>query len=110
VKRGVAIIPARRLHGEGLQPVLDAIPKDRKLWINLDVDALDPSLIPAVIGPAPGGLSYWQVVELIAGAAARTKLAGFSMVEFVPERDTTGLAALTLARIVCNVLGLMARG
>ncbi|MEZ5924156.1 MAG: arginase family protein [Hyphomicrobiaceae bacterium] len=109
VKRDVTIIPARKLHAEGLKSTLDAIPKGRKLWINLDVDALDPSIMPAVIGPAPGGLSFWQVVELIHGAAERTTIAGFSMVEFVPEKDTSGLAALNLARILCNVLGILAR-
>lgn len=109
VKRGVTIVTARRLHAEGLKSTLEAIPKGRKLWINLDVDAMDPSIMPAVIGPAPGGLSFWQVVELIAGAAERTKLAGFSMVEFVAEKDASGLAALNLARILCNVLGILAR-
>ncbi len=109
LKRNVSIITARKLHAEGLQSTLDAIPRGRKLWINLDVDAMDPSIIPAVIGPAPGGLNFWQVVELIAGAAERTTLAGFSMVEFVAEKDTSGLAALNLARILCNVLGILAR-
>jgi agmatinase len=109
VKRNVALVTAREIHAKGIQPALDAIPAGRKLWINLDVDAMDPSIMPAVIGPAPGGLSYWQVVELIAGAAAKTKLAGFSMVEFVAEKDSSGLAALTLARILCNVIGLLAR-
>lgn len=109
VKRGVTLIPARKLHADGLKSTLDAIPKGRKLWINLDVDAMDPSIMPAVIGPAPGGLNFWQVVELIAGAAERTTLAGFSMVEFVAEKDTNGMAALNLARILCNVLGILAR-
>lgn len=108
-KRKVSLVTAREIHAKGIQSTLDAIPAGRKLWINLDVDAMDPSIMPAVIGPAPGGLSYWQVVELIAGAAAKTKLAGFSMVEFVAEKDTSGLAALTLARILCNVIGIMAR-
>ena len=109
LKRNVTIVTARKLHAEGLTAAIEAVPKGRKLWINLDVDGLDPSVMPAVIGPAPGGLSYWQVVELISAVAQRTKLAGFSMVEFVAEKDTSGLAALTLARILCNVLGILAR-
>jgi agmatinase len=109
LKRSVTIVTARQLHAEGHGAVIEAIPKGGRLWINLDVDAMDPSIMPAVIGPAPGGLSYWQVVELISGAAARTRLAGFSMVEFVAEKDGSGLAALNLARILCNVLGIMAR-
>lgn len=109
LRRNITIVTARQLHSNGLAAAIEAVPKGGKLWINLDVDALDPSVMPCVIGPAPGGLSYWQVVELIAGAAARSRLAGFSVVEFVGDRDESGLASLTIARILCNVLGLMAR-
>ena len=43
------------------------------------------------------------------GLAAKARIAGFDIVEFMPERDIQGLAALTAARLVCNTLGLMAR-
>ena len=72
-------------------------------------DGLDPWIMPAVIGQAPGGLTYWQVVDLLHGLAAKANLAGFDIVEFMPSRDIQGLAALHAARIVCNVIGLMAR-
>jgi agmatinase len=62
-----------------------------------------------VIGPAPGGLTYWQSVGILHGIAAKAQLAAFDIVEFVPERDVAGLGALTAARIVANVLGLVAR-
>ncbi len=106
---GVTFVTARDLHANGVGPVLDLIPRGAEVFVALDVDALDPSVMPAVIGPAPGGLTYTQTVELIAGAAGRGRIAGANVVEFVAERDPNGLAALTAARIVTVLLGLIAR-
>jgi len=41
--------------------------------------------------------------------AAKARIACFDIVEFMPERDPQGLAALTAARLVCNAIGLIAR-
>ena len=106
---GVDFIPARQFMERGIEHILSKIPNNANLLINFDVDALDPSIMPAVIGPAPGGLSYWDVVNLIQGAMNKASLAAFSIVEFYPDKDTTGHAALTAARVVCNVLGNLAR-
>ena len=51
--------------------------------ISLDCDALDSSEMPAVAYPSPGGLTYTQVTDLIAGVAAKARIAGFCMVEFI---------------------------
>jgi agmatinase len=106
---GAHIVTARDLHAHGLEPVLDLVPRGAEVFVTLDCDGLDPFVMPAVIGPAPGGLGYWQAVSLLHGLAAKARLAGFDIVEFMPERDMQGLAALTAARLVCNALGLMAR-
>ena len=106
---GVNFVLARDLHAKGIGQVLDHIPAGAEVLISLDVDGLDPTIMPAVIGPAPGGLTYWQMVELLHGLAAKARIAGFAMVEFFPARDIQGLGALTAARIVCNALGLVAR-
>jgi agmatinase len=65
--------------------------------------------MPAVIGPAPGGLTYWQAIDLIEGVAKRARIASFDLVEFMPARDIGGLGALTAGRIIAHVIGLMAR-
>ena len=64
-----------------------------RVVICLDVDALDPAIMPAVIGRTAGGLSYWQVFELIAGVAVKARIVAFDMVEFMPERDIDGQGA-----------------
>jgi agmatinase len=59
--------------------------------------------------PSPGGLTYTQVTDLISGVAAKARIAGFAMVEFVPRRDPSGNAAFTAARIAANVVARIRR-
>jgi agmatinase len=106
---GVKFVSAHRLHAKGVGEVLDLVPEGSNLLVTLDCDALDPSIMPAVIGRAPGGLTYWQAVELIQGACERGRIAAFDIVEFMPAQDIAGLGALTAGRIVSHVLGLLAR-
>jgi agmatinase len=65
--------------------------------------------MPAVIGRTAGGLGYWQVLELIAGVAEKARIAGFDMVEFMPERDIDGLGAMVAAQMLAGVMGIVAR-
>ncbi len=106
---GAKIIPARHIHDRGVSLALDHIPEGVNCIITLDCDALDSAIMPAVAYPSPGGLTYWQVVKLIEGVAAKAKIVGFDLIEFVPERDHDGTSAFTAARIICNVLARLAR-
>lgn len=106
---GVNFVPAVDLHRDGIGPVLDLIPEGSEIVICIDADGLDPSIVPAVIGRAPGGLSYFQTVDLIKGAASRGRIAAMDFVEFMPERDVDGLGAFTFARLITTALGVLAR-
>ena len=107
---GAHIVPAREIHHRGVDEVLKHIPEDCDCVITLDCDALDSSEMPAVAYPSPGGLTYTQVTDLIAGVAAKARIAGFCMVEFVPLRDRMKTAAFTAARIAANVIGRVRKG
>ncbi len=101
---GARILTSRQIHHEGVAAVLQHIPEDCDCVISLDCDALDSAAMPAVAYPSPGGLTYTQVTDLIAGVASKARIAGFAMVEFVPSRDHDKTAAFTAARIAANVL------
>ncbi len=106
---GVQFFPLRALRRDGFAPVVDAIPEGANLYVALDIDVMDPAIVPAVIGPAPGGLDYWQVVELLEAAAARARLVGFNLVELMPDNDIGGRGALVAARLLAVALALAAR-
>ena len=106
---GAHIVTAREIHHKGVDDVLRQIPEDCDCVISFDCDALDAAEMPAVAYPTPGGLTYTQVTDLIAGVAEKARIAGFCMVEFVPSRDRTKIAAFTAARIAANVVGRIRR-
>jgi agmatinase len=106
---GAHIFTSRHIHHKGLSDILETIPEDSDCLITLDCDALDTSEMPAVAHPSPGGLTYMQVIDLIAGVADKARIAGFTMVEFVPKRDRDGAFAHTAGRIAANVIGHIAR-
>lgn len=106
---GVQFVPAGEVARAGLGRAIDLIPDGAEVIICLDLDALDPSVMPAVIGRTAGGLGYWQVLELIAGVAEKAHIAGFDMVEFMPDRDVDGLGAGLAAQLLAAVIGIVAR-
>jgi agmatinase len=106
---GARIVTARDLHRNGLDAVMAHVPAGVNCVITLDCDALDAGIMPAVMSPTPGGLSYMQAIDLVAAVTSKARLVAFDMIEFVPQRDTTGTATFTAARIVANVIGHIAR-
>ena len=106
---GAEIITAKEVHEKGVQQILSLVPDGSACLMTIDCDGLDPSIMPAVNAPVPGGLSYRQVIDLMHGLAQKSEIQGFDLVEFAPDKDMNGLAALTAARIVWNMIGALVR-
>ncbi|MFZ5673502.1 MAG: arginase family protein [Pseudomonadota bacterium] len=106
---GVKFVTGHELHRAGVGAVLDLVPQGSDVIICIDADALDPAIIPGVIGRAPGGLSYYQCVDIIQGVAQKARIGAMDFVEYMPERDVDGLGALTLGRLIITALGAIAR-
>lgn len=106
---GARFVTSRHIHQQGINSVLEHIEPDSDCVVCLDLDVLDSSIMPAVAYPSPGGLTYVQLTDLIAAVAAKARIAGFAMVEFVPKRDPSGTAAYTAARIASHIIGHVAR-
>jgi len=54
------------------------------LYITIDLDVFDPSIMPATGTPEPGGLYWRDVLKLIKTAAGRCNVRGFDVVELAP--------------------------
>jgi agmatinase len=94
---GNVLVTARELRERGVSSLLAQLPADASVFVSFDCDGLDPSVAPAVSAPTPGGLSYVEAAELLAGIGGR--LAGAAFTEFVPALDVNGITALTVARL-----------
>ena len=104
---GVHLLPMEAVVNDGMAAVLDNIPRGARLFINLDIDVMDPAVVPAVIGPAPGGFQYWQMIRLLKAVAERADIVGFCLTELMPANDVGGRGALVAARLVTLVLSLL---
>ncbi|MEO5986088.1 MAG: arginase family protein [Candidatus Limnocylindria bacterium] len=95
---GNLLVTARELRERGVNWVLDQIPADTSVFVSFDCDGLDPSVMPAVSALTPGGLTYREAWDLLAGV--RDRLAGAVFTELVPDRDVNEISALVVARLI----------
>lgn len=101
---GNLLLTARELRERGVTWMLDQLPRDERVFIAFDLDGLDPSVAPAVSGISPGGLSYDEAGDLLAGVAERCRVAGAAFTELVPALDVNGVSALVVVRMVMRLL------
>jgi agmatinase len=106
---GAQIASARELHADGISQVLDRISPAADCLLTLDCDGLDPAVMPGVNAPVPGGLTYWQLIDLIHGIAQKAGLIGVDIVELAPDKDIGRISVLTTVRILFNIIGALAR-
>jgi agmatinase len=74
------------------------------VYLSIDLDALDPGVMPAVGTPEPGGLSYRQVLTIIETLTKRGPVIGLDLVELAPIPGNR-VSEFTAARILYKALG-----
>jgi agmatinase len=88
--RGTARIPWERLSNH--------------TYVTIDLDAIDPSEMPAVGTPEPGGLSWYQVLDLFREICHRTTIVGMDVVELCPMTGQTR-ADFLAAKLIYKMIG-----
>jgi agmatinase len=80
----------------------------KDVYITVDLDVLDPSIMPATGTPEPGGLYWKDIVRLIREVSQRCTVRGFDIVELAP---IPGMIApdYTAARLAYKMMGYIAR-
>jgi len=58
--------------------------KGRDVYLSIDLDVLDPSIMPAVGTPEPNGLSFQRVMEVVRAVFSHSHVVGADVVEFSP--------------------------
>ena len=99
---GNVLVTAADLRRRGPMAVLDELGGAERVFVSFDCDGLDPSVLPAVSAPSPGGLTYAEAAELVGGIGPR--LAGAAITEYVPALDPTGGSALVVARLLVRLI------
>ena len=94
----------------GIPGVLQAIHSrigDRPAYVSLDIDAVDPAYAPGTGTPEVGGLSSYQMLQLVRGLRG-LDLVGFDLVEVCPPYDVADITSILAANLVFEFLSLLA--
>ncbi|MGQ9628809.1 MAG: agmatinase [bacterium] len=83
--------------GEAVRRLTDMV------YITIDLDALDPSIMPAVGTPEPGGMGWYEVIALIRRVAESKRIVGFDVLELAPQPGNIAPDFLA-AKLVYKVL------
>jgi len=106
---GAILVGAEELHRVGVEDVLRRVPASEQYYVTIDADGLDPAIAPGVWGPAFGGLTYYEVTNLLRGVAAKGKIVGCDVIEVVPSLDVRHMTSRLAARLLMNLLGAVVR-
>ncbi|MBQ8172491.1 MAG: agmatinase [Mailhella sp.] len=89
---------------------LELIPADfpKNIFITFDVDGLDPSIMPETGTPVPGGLGWYQSLDLAQKAMEGRNLLGFDVVELAP-REGHIVSDFAAASLTYALMGLAER-
>lgn len=68
-----------------LPPLLGGFPE--KVYLTVDMDFFDPSVVPGVGTPEPGGAGWYQGLEIVDAVLRGRRLTGFDIVELCPRRE-----------------------
>lgn len=103
------IVTARdfRIGKSSVDNILSMLSSD--LYITFDLDGLDPSVMPAVGTPEPGGLLWHEAVDLIMTAGGKKRIVGADVVELAP---IPGLIYpdFTAARLAYKIISVAIKG
>ena len=73
------------------------------VYISVDLDVLDPSLMPSVGTPEPGGMDWHQITKILGGVARRRRVVGFDVCELSPAAGPVA-CAYTAAKLVYKLV------
>jgi len=106
---GAHLVSAYEMHEIGIQAILDRIPDGGPYYLTVDADGMDPSIMPAVIAPTPGGLDWMQLRKLVHGLVNKGRVLGMDLVEISPACENGNKTLIHAERLICNFIGATVR-
>ena len=83
------------------ESILDSL--SGSVYVSVDLDVLDPALMPAVGTPEPGGLTWHQLVSLLGIVGESRRIVGFDVCELAPA-DGPPACSYTAAKLVYKLV------
>ena len=105
--RGVKTITTSQLKEMGPDKAISQIPEAQYIYVTLDIDVLDPTSAPGTGTPVIGGLSYFDLRDILVQVPRRGRIVGMDVVEVAPPYDVSQVTAMTAARLIIDLLGVL---
>lgn len=77
--------------------------KGSPVYLSIDVDVFDPSLVPGTGTPEAGGIFFPEYIEFLK-AIQSLSIIGCDMVELAPRIDPTGVSTIVAAKVLRELL------
>ncbi|WP_010648711.1 arginase family protein [Oceanobacillus massiliensis] len=100
----VKVISSRELNDLSFTNLFDEIPKDIPVYLSIDADVFDPVIAPEVSFPVMGGLTFYQMYELINHITSHFEIAGADFVEVSGPEKGKNLAASCIGNLITLLL------
>jgi agmatinase len=84
-----------------------AVVGTKPVYVTLDIDVVDPAFAPGTGTPEVGGLSSYEILQLVRGLRGLNTI-GFDLVEVSPPYDHAGITSILAANLVFEFLSLLA--
>ena len=111
--QGIAFVPARQVAREGIGASV-ALAATRlaaleRVYLTIDIDAVDPAYAPGTGAPVAGGLTSRDLLELVRGLLESLPVRAMDLVEVAPPLDPTDATSFLALQLVFEVLACRAR-
>lgn len=77
--------------------------KDKPVFITLDIDVLDPSIMPGTGTQEAGGMTFRELISWLL-LLRNNNIVGMDLVELSPDYDTSGASTATAAKLAREML------
>ncbi|PIE74827.1 MAG: agmatinase [Deltaproteobacteria bacterium] len=101
----IKYLDAIDIYKKGLPENLFSFDFPENIYLTIDVDGFDPSVIPATGTPEPGGLLWYDGLEIIKKIAREKNIIGFDLVELSPKKNLH-YAEFTCAKLIYHIMGM----
>jgi agmatinase len=108
LRDGNRVVTMEELRDVTAAGIAEALPENARVYVSIDIDALDLPLVPGCVSAEPGGLRYEELRSALFALAERTDVIGFDLVEVNPMLDvatgvTSYLAAHTIVEFLARI-------
>jgi agmatinase len=76
----------------------------KNVYLTIDVDVFDPSVVPATGTPEPGGMFWYEILDILSRVCREKKIVGFDVVELAPIKGQPA-SDFTIARLIYKIMG-----